>query len=105
MSRMNNQSRSLKIISKQNGWDPDVIQGFGSIEADYNVRETPYQTDGGGPIPGAMSDPTFVGHSPEQGSAPGTPDWAKRSEAHDLQGSDAKRGTHADPYPGMPGAK
>lgn len=69
MGRANNTARSLVIISKQQGWDPNVIQDVGNgpghpgttepdIEAVYHARETPYvmnTTDVNG-IPGAARD-------------------------------------------------
>lgn len=101
MSRHNNTSRSLIIISKQQGWDPNVIQGFEGdkgydVGEVYSPRETPYQmntTDMNG-LPGCVKDPNadFGNWKSEEGQA----------VSRDRK-SDATK--NADPYPGMPGAK
>ena len=94
MSRMNSTSRSLRQISKQNGWDPDVIQGFGSIAPIDHARETPFEGDTG-PIPAVAKDPHVT---KGQGSiTPHTPDPGPQEPN--------RRSKNADPYPGMPGAR
>lgn len=93
MSRMNNQSRSLRIISKQNGWDPDQIQGGGSLTDIYYCREDPYTTDSQS-IPGAMNDPTGT-RTPATGEVRAIPEDTRSAPS---------RSKNADPTPGMPGA-
>lgn len=78
MSRMNNTANSLKIISRQNGWEPDQITDFSrkeglghpEPETDYNFSEVNDVRDPQGRgtpwsgIPGCVDDP--------QGNAPDT---------------------------------
>ena len=93
MSRMNNQSRSLKIISRQSGGDPDAIEGGGTVAPVYHERERPYDSDTG-PIPGAASDPQ---RSPANGTTTVT------DIPVDTRGG-PRHPSGSDPAPGMPGA-
>ena len=38
MARMNHQDRSLKIIARQNGWDPDEIVGDAYTRAEDRIK-------------------------------------------------------------------
>ena len=90
MSRMNNTSRSLQIISRQNGWDPTEIEGFGSIADVYHHRDHPNDNDTWA-IPKIMTDPQA--HCDPSYTAP-----KGKPEPGDT------RSKMSDPYPGMPGA-
>ena len=52
MARMNHQDRSLKIIARQNGWDPDEI--LGEV---YNRPEDRIKVGDSSTIPASMRDP------------------------------------------------
>lgn len=93
MSRMNNQSRSLRIISRQNGWDPDRIEGGGSIGDVYAPRETPFETDAK-MIPGSVSD-TAPQHAVEDRAGWNKPDVGRETPKHS---------NGANPFPAMPGS-
>lgn len=94
MSRMNNTGRSLRIISKQNGWDPDQIEGGPNLSEIYHERVEPLDSDTW-PIPGVAGSP----HHRDAGQGGITP---RTHETDDR--SAPQRTTNADPYPGMPGA-
>lgn len=97
MSRMNNSSRSLRIISLANGWDPNEIQDFGSIEEFYHVRSEPYVSDTN-PIPAIMNDPT-------QACPDTTVSTKPTFVTPELRENQNHRKENSDPFPGMPGAK
>ena len=107
MSRMNNTSRSLQIISQQNGWDPTVIQA--SQQADwkdgppvdfksfYHVRETPYEqfSSTSSQLP---DDPQAHCNYTEAETRPSFSTPVQRElENHAT--------TNADPFPEMPGSR
>ncbi len=101
MGRANNTSRSLQIISRQQGWDPNCIEDLdGTLggnkyltDVGYRAREGPYDHS-------STQDP-FIGdrNDPQQKfptlSAPGG----------DTRGQTRDRGPKGDPYPGKPGSR
>jgi hypothetical protein len=104
MSRHNNTSRSLQIISRGQGWDPSKIQSapgtpdgkdFDLDSIGYHARESPLDrsTTQDSPFPGDATDP-FKGP------------FTVRPPGPDERGRGGKDGgPQGDPYPDMPGAK
>lgn len=101
MSRMNNQARSLRIISQQNGWDPDEIvdthfnpgpsKGIYDL---YHERNTPFESNTY-PIPAAAAAPD-ADHPGSDRAGWNKPDASRETPKHT---------NGANPYPGMPGSK
>ncbi len=81
MARMNNQDRSLKIIARQNGWDPDAIVGDAYKPNENRVYGGDYLD-----IPGSMADPDAV----DDGSKPHAASGEMPPKSH--------RTGSADPY-------
>lgn len=110
MARHNNTGRSLIIISKEQGWDPNTIEDVGNgpghpklaatdISNVYFPRETPFAenvTDIRG-IPSVMKDSSEPCPDPAVNS--------KDFETPVLRENQNHRTRNANPYPGMPGAK
>ena len=90
MARMNHQDRSLKIIARQNGWDPDEI--IGDV---YNRPEDRIKVGDSSTIPASMRDP-------EASNANGSIEYVDITKlVHDEEPS--RRSISANPYPGKPG--
>lgn len=91
------QVRALKIVSRQRGWDPDVIKGGGSI-APFDVSPNPTGDNSGvGKIPGGP--PAASGKvDPSQESAL---DQYLSFNAPDATRETKNRATkNANPFPG-----
>lgn len=88
MARMNNQVRSLQIIAKQNGWDPNELMG--------DLHSYP-------------EDRVHTGDSrkiPEQYFERSAANGQDRMQQPELDPyMESHKTTGADPYVGMPGAK
>lgn len=87
MSRMNNTSRSLQIVSLQNGWDPTQI-----IEPANDYAEDRVQVGDSRSIPSSINN---VNNERELDLQPPTPDPGHVP-------STARK--NSDPTPSMPGA-
>jgi hypothetical protein len=94
MGRANNSSRSLQIISRAQGWDPNKIEGFDTTleSVGYRHRESP--TD-----PSTTQDP-FPGNNQTSGNS-----LTVKSPGADTRGSARDSGPKGDPYPGKPGSR
>lgn len=96
MGKQNNFARSLKIISKGQGWDPDEIVGGGRIDEILHPRESPFD-NATHPIPAQAMDKTT--------DHPGGQDqWAHKFNTPDVSREKSNHTTNADPAPGIPGA-
>lgn len=106
MGRANNTARSLQIISRQQGWDPQKIEGFpngpGHPELpDYDFDEIGYR---------ARESP--LERSTTQDSFPGTrldlqAEFPKIPSGIPPEGEEIPkdRGPNGDPYPAKPGSR
>jgi hypothetical protein len=99
-----NMSRALRIVSRNQGWNPDDIvdlstgQVVGNI-ANFNKDPDVMWHDGTGTLPDGIPDSYPSASEPlvENGM-----DW---NSPADSTGNDPVRHTkNADPFPGMPGA-
>jgi hypothetical protein len=83
MGRANNTARSLQIISRANGWDPNKIEDVGNgpghpgsinpdLEASYFAREDPFSGDTTKmkPLPGDVADAQASRPDVSQGTKP-----------------------------------
>jgi hypothetical protein len=64
MGRANNTARSLQIISKQQGWDPNEIVGETTFPREDIFKSVT------GPIPGGAADPQSACPDTEAGTKP-----------------------------------
>ena len=83
MARANNTARSLQIMSKLNGWDPNEITGPAEM----------YPED-------AVNQGTKAGYSPNPGEGPKDP--KDQSQPTDARGTGSRRTGNASPFEGMP---
>lgn len=88
MARMTNQVRSLQIIARQNGWDPNAIVGDTYsyredrvVRGDYQDAPTPNRAD---EVQGSTRMLGYPGEMPPKTNA---------------------KTNGANPFPGMPGAR
>jgi hypothetical protein len=101
MGRANNTSRSLKIASRAQGWDPDKIVdthfdnpvATHDLYPAYHERETPMSSDTG--LIEGVGDELGTGRTPPQGKPHAMPADTRQKP---------QRTRNADPTPGMPGA-
>lgn len=88
MARMNNQDRSLRIVAKQNGWDPNEIVGDWYRYPEDRVTKGDYQdapaANRADEVEGSSRTMPMPGEKPRNAQKP-------------------TRG--ANPFPGMPGAR
>ncbi len=114
MGRANNTSRSLQIISRQQGWDPNEIVDTRRLDSNRGeyidprpfpkmlettlAREDIFKGDTYGGIPDVAADTSYPCPDPSFDQAPtfSTPRLLENQN---------NRTTEADPYPGKPGAE
>lgn len=101
MGRQNNVSRSLQIISRAQGWDPNKISGEqaerpdGDLTDIFPIRETPF-TNVTGPVPEHAVHEVPYDHPGGPNHTFNTPDTSREKPNHTV---------NADPAPGIPGAR
>ena len=102
------QTRSLRIMARNQGWDPDVIVGTTSPEgknypdvniANFNKDPDSFWHRGVGQLPEGIKD------SYPEASAPGVLSESVTFNSPDVSRENANRRTNgSDPTPSMPGA-
>ena len=96
-------SRALRIMSRNQGWDPDIIYDQGTGKelqniANFNKDPDSFKHDGLGTLPQGTPDSFPEDH----GSVGQGVDW--QHPEHNNGNTPARRTSNADPTPEMPGA-
>ena len=99
------QTRALRIMARNQGWDPDVIMDsttrrpVGSM-LPWNKDPSSMWHDGVGAMPGGEPPDEYPDGFDAPTVSPGPIDWNESQNS----GNEARRTSGADPTPGMPGA-
>jgi hypothetical protein len=105
MGRANNTSRSLQIISKAQGWDPNqIVDNHG--EASILTNQKPFPTQIGSTFPREDLFKSDTAGTPGKDTSEPCPD--PQADTRPLFNTPSRKSGNptsgANPFPGMPGA-